>query len=99
MREICTIQGQIWHIGERAPIPLYPTSGHSSYAFYDAKTGEVWGRRLVQQTNNHWVFVAREPKCMDMILPYEYDNELIPIGLACALIVGRGELLDPINTE
>jgi len=89
MREICQIGSTIWAEQEVTKFPLLRLGCAFHYAFYDEKTGEVWARRIVIGAKEAtWVYVSSPKESLDITIPYEWNEDCVPLGLMCAIIAG-----------
>lgn len=90
MREISTIQGSVWAIREITKYPLMRSGGAFNYAFYDPKSGEVWATRVViGAERTTWVYTPRPKDTMDITIPWEWNEDCVPEGLLCAILIGK----------
>lgn len=78
MDEIWLIEGRIVYQGPRCPFAgskSLPQTG-LAYAFYNQKTGHVWGKRMCLHLCTSWIYVpANFP---DILLPYEVLQNFLP---------------------
>ena len=94
MKEIFTIRGWVLAVVERehANPHGFMDIGFPT-AFYDAETGEIWGKRtIVGVSNVRWKYMERDPKTMDLTYPREWapygePSDQIPDGVLAAMVL------------
>lgn len=98
MREICTINNQIWSnedIGHQF-LGLKIKFAFNR-CFYDPITGEIWARRVtLNAEETAWIYHPQHKHTLDMTIPIEWLEDKVPIGLKCAVLVG---LVNKLESE
>lgn len=89
MKEISTIQGQIWSIREIDKYPFMQEGCAFNYCFYDPKDGVVWAQRVViGAVRTSWCYMPQRKETMDISIPWEWNDDQVPTGLLAAIVVG-----------
>jgi hypothetical protein len=89
MQETVVIHGKLWLNRSISKVPGLRENCAINMAFYDQKTGTVWGTRTYTGAEESvWHYSPRDPRLMDATFPFEWNQDCVPNELLAAVLVG-----------